>query len=257
MLRRRTPVTITKSQSEETTTTLEEVIEEGKRVNLLVEEEATGSQTPSLSRSPSLHSCITSVPSLHSHSRYSAYKGGSFSDDLKSDVPTIAESIADMQDFADLPVGGYSRATDDTISVLPQRSFRSSSGSAISRDSNTMIDSRLHPLGVLASAASPSYSSTMSESQSSSRAAVGDLGGVSDVPSVRDDMSVASAPSEICVSFPPTICSETGSVFSSGTTSKRLHGCKSPGSGSRVSIPKIRIPRPRDAGLAAANAVTS
>jgi len=248
MSRRRTQIQIETSPPEEAVSTLEEVIEEGKRMNLLIEEDATGSATPSVSRSPSLHSCITSVPSLHSGAW--RYKGGSFSDDLKSDVPTIAESIADMQDFADLPIGGYARATDDPIAMLQTRSLRASGGS--SNNSSMVIDTRLHPLGVVVCATSPAYSSSMSESQGSGNPAVGDLGGVSDVPSVRDDMSVASAPSEICVSFPPTICSETGS---SSTTSKRLHGfCKSPGANSRASTPKIRIPRPR---VSAHSSVTS
>jgi len=191
MSRRRTQIQIETSPPEEAVSTLEEVIEEGKRMNLLIEEDATGSATPSVSRSPSLHSCITSVPSLHSGAW--RYKGGSFSDDLKSDVPTIAESIADMQDFADLPIGGYARATDDPIAMLQTRSLRASGGS--SNNSSMVIDTRLHPLGVVVCATSPAYSSSMSESQGSGNPAVGDLGGVSDVPSVRDDMSVASAPS--------------------------------------------------------------
>lgn len=233
----RTQVQTETSPADELATTLEGIIEEGKRTNAVIEEDATGSAgTPSLSRSPSLHSIITSVPSLHSGAW--RYKGSSFSDDLKSDVPTIAESIADMQDFADLQIGGYSRATDDPIAMLQTRSLRPSGGSS---NNGIMIDTRLHPLGVVNS---PAYSSTMSESQGSGNPTIGDLGGISDVPSVRDDMSVASAPSEICVSFPPTICSETGS---SSTTSRRLQGfsgCKSPGA-SKTSTPKIRIPRPR------------
>ena len=55
--------------------------------------------------------------------------------------------------------------------------------------------------------------------------AVGDLGSASEVPSIRDDQSVSSAPSEICVSFPASI-SENGcewSMYAQPATGHRNH----------------------------------
>lgn len=187
------------------------------------DDDEAASGVGSLSPTPSVHSApsslMSSIPSLQSAARYSIYKGSSFSDDLRSDVPTIAESIADMQDFADLQVSNRNYTSDgDSVGHGAQCTPRGS------KDASTgySIDARMHPLGVM---------SDKTDSQSC-MAAVGDLGGCSDVPSVRDDQSVTSAPSEICVSFPPSLVgSDSGQQFglrhSEGTstpTRKRMHG---------------------------------
>jgi len=230
------------------------------------DDEATdgvGTLNGDLSPSPSVHTShshvtsIASIPSLQTgfsstHTGGSVryyFKGSLFPDDTRSDVPTISESIADMQDFHDLPPTGARTSLSSTQSLYDEdhhgtwtpkgsassacsvthgassASLRSTdsyaSASALSIDSPAhrtiwsssptavSIDSRAHPLAVL----SCSNSSTQSHSDSQScHPAVGDLGTGSDVPSIRDDMSVTSAPSEICVSFPPSIYhSENGS----------------------------------------------
>lgn len=74
-----------------------------------------------------------------------------------------------------------------------------------SASAHASIDLRQHPLAVMCSLENTRGSCSSANSELGAPA-VGDLGGCSDVPSIRDDTSVASAPSEICVSFPPSLC---------------------------------------------------
>jgi len=225
----------------------------------------------SLSPSPSVQSEITSITSrpsdvsaslsqaLHHHQR--RYKGShnSFSnDDLRSDVPTIAESIADMQDFQDLPMNSHSherfaaRSAGSSHSLDLPIGSRNSGRAATTIDherqrtpddyivhslsmpvmtsprenrvsgflppcgshslgpisDGPIIDGRQHPLAV-------SFCATQSNAGDAQSCFpnVSDIGACSDVPSIRDDASVTSAPSEICVSFPPSVYnSETGTL---------------------------------------------
>lgn len=166
------------------------------------------SLTGTISRPPSACSFRSGCTSLHSHYSHStrhyyrSKRSSMGSDDLQSDVPTISESIADMQDLQEL---GMSR-TSEYASMSP-----TSSQTAINRGfttygmssapTSTMIDCRQHPLAPININPTPSSL----DSHVSMNAAIGDLGCCSDVPSVRDDMSVASAHSEICVSFPASL----------------------------------------------------
>jgi hypothetical protein len=139
----------------------------------------------------------------------------SFHDDLKSDVPTIAESggIADMQDFSDL----HSEVSGKHHSTASSNLFSSKGSKEFQATPAFFLDTRMHLLGVVC------VSPSMQESTDSQSCAVGDLGGCSDVPSVRDDASVASAPSEICVSFPSETkksLSRSSSISRSGRRSR-------------------------------------
>lgn len=156
---------------------------------------------------------FTGVAKGSSFSQYS--DGGDMRSDLRSDVPTIAETIADMQDFQDLAPctrtsslcsgrsskGGSENNDDSNPNLTPRHSKEGLFGGSGSYEPHKIsIDSRMHPLAVI-------------NDMSSCSPAVGDLGTHSEVPSIRDDMSVTSAPSEICVSFPPSIyCSESGTL---------------------------------------------
>lgn len=186
--------------------------------NSIPEDEATNCN--SISPSPSVHSCVGSGPSLHSSmtARDRYFQGHSFSDDLKSDVPTIAESIADMQDFADLQA--------PNVGLHSARSTLSSSGSKESP--GFFLDTRMHPLGVVCS-------SPLSEKSDSQCCTVDDrdLGGCSDVPTIRDDASVASAPSEICMSFPVQTYRSEATCQSGSSTPNRTLPHKSRSSNSR------------------------
>lgn len=249
----------------------------------------------SLSPSPSVHSEITSITSgttTQSQAIHRRYFKGASDYDLRSDVPTIAESIADMQDFQDLPmnltrsgsVGStYSRDYDFSVrnlvslgsshsldlphgartpqsimsqDVSPERQrsggghsgnnsfvIHSGNNSFVSSDDYVVqslsmpvmssprmcqgspqfsgshslgpinIDCRQHPLAVTFDFDKQSKEGGQSCAQSCNPGNASDIGACSDVPSVRDDMSVTSAPSEICVSFPPSVYhSETGTL---------------------------------------------
>jgi len=178
------------------------------------------------SPSPSVHSTSNSVISslvTGGSSRYYC-KNSSFCDDLRSDVPTIAESIADMQDFQDLPILTASASGRfSSCSSVSEEDRHRAVASHTPRGSNvssaTIIDTRMHPLAVM--------SGCSGADTQSCNPTVGDLGGCSDVPSLRDDMSVTSAPSDICVSFPP--CeppASLGSTTPPRTQMKALSGFK-------------------------------
>lgn len=125
-----------------------------------------------VSQSPSLRSYVssgvTSLHSLHSSKYHLSSKRTTVGDDLLSDVPAISESIADMDDLKELRMDC----------------------------SQTLIDNRQHPLAPFSAA-----SSCCSWGDSSMSPVFADLGASSDVPSIRDDASIASGPSEICMSF--------------------------------------------------------
>jgi len=162
-------------------------------------------------------------------------------DDIQSDVPTIAESIADMQDLLELgnvrsepirasptssmnPAGGGSGSGSGLGLTLPQDDIFLSSPP----QTTTVIDNRPHPL------APPMYPDRQTES--SHNALVGDLGVMSDVPSVRDDVSISSAASDIVVTFP-----QGGSTFrdlrsASPSTSERGPGTNTPTSSRGASV---------------------
>lgn len=164
-----------------------------------------------VSQSPSVRSMVSGVTSLHSlHSMKYHIKRNAMNDEL-SDVPTITESIADMEDLQELV------CTSPTASLPISRSERQP----------TVIDNRQHPLAPLPSTTSlDSFDSRLSLSP-----AFGDLGGCSDVPSIRDDASVASAPSEICLSFRTSRCGSKEEVTMC-QQSQRRHGATLPhGSG--------------------------
>lgn len=201
-----------------------------------------GDGVGSLSPSPSLRTTLTSntsIPSLQTgfssacgSSSFRYHYKGALCDDLRSDVPTIAESIADMQDFQDLPPCPRSQSMISTHSH-PADGTRTPRTSGSNRfEPISTIDSREHPLAVQFVEKSSMCSSTDSQFGT---AAIGDLGSQSDVPSIRDDMSVTSAPSEICVSFPPSIyCSETGTITPNRERMKSLSGLRSSGSHSHT-----------------------
>lgn len=117
-------------------------------------------------------------------------RGGGGPDDLMSDVPTISESIADMQDLAEL---------GRTDSHLLGAEHRSNHFHSTWSTQTTVIDHRPHPLA-------PAFSSNATEAGLTSDSrdlCVGDLGVCSDIPSVCDAMSThSSATSEIVVTFP-------------------------------------------------------
>jgi len=102
-------------------------------------------------------------------------------DELRSDVPTITESIADMQDIFD----------DDICSVASSSQNRWP-GSCTSQA--PIVDSRSHPFAPVV---------CVPDSQQVSRNPI--IGDprlcADDIPSIRDDVSVISAPSDIHVNF--------------------------------------------------------
>merc|ERR1719195_1997648 len=108
------------------------------------------SLTGTVSRPPSASSFRSGCTSLHSHSTrhfYRSKRSSMGSEDLQSDVPTISESIADMQDLQEL---GMSR-TSEYASMSPTSSVTGvSRGIATygmsSAPASTMIDCRQHPL---------------------------------------------------------------------------------------------------------------
>mmetsp|Transcript_144692 Transcript_144692/g.360660 ORF Transcript_144692/g.360660 Transcript_144692/m.360660 type:complete len:302 (-) Transcript_144692:428-1333(-) len=154
-------------------------------------------------------------------------------DDMQSDVPTIAESIADMQDLIEL---GNTRSEPLRSSPTSTLNCQGGSGSGLtfaqeeslfaSMAATTMIvDNRPHPLAPM--------SCSEPQAESSHAAIVGDLGVLSDVPSIRDDMSISSAASDIVVTFPPGSSSFTGLGSTTPTTSERGPGSSTPTSSSR------------------------
>lgn len=179
-------------------------------------------------------SYVSAVTSRHMFSKN--YRSEN-KDDIHSDVPTIAESIADMQDLLEL--GNVrsepARASSLTPSCYSVGSGGQCSGSGVGLTGPDdlplpmVIDNRPHPLA-------PSMCGAADRmTESSHGALVGDLGVLSDVPSVRDDMSVCSAASEIIVTFPPcgtsSALSASSGVFRSGspsTTSDRGLGNSTP-----------------------------
>eukprot|EP00416_Gambierdiscus_australes_P043169 CAMPEP_0171098838 /NCGR_PEP_ID=MMETSP0766_2-20121228/49646_1 /TAXON_ID=439317 /ORGANISM="Gambierdiscus australes, Strain CAWD 149" /LENGTH=342 /DNA_ID=CAMNT_0011558299 /DNA_START=116 /DNA_END=1142 /DNA_ORIENTATION=- len=151
-----------------------------------------------MTQSLSMRSAIsgmTSLHSMHSSKYHFSTKRGGLSDDLQSDVPAISESIADLDDLSELG---------------NDRSF-------------TAIDNRQHPLAPL-SGTSHCDDRRSSCSRISMSPVYGDLGGCSDVPSIRDDCSVTSAPSEICLSFKTSRNSGTGSRCGSKDASSQRTG---------------------------------
>lgn len=265
----------------------------------------------SLSPPPSVHSEMHSERESNASSKrfHSMKKCASLGDDLRSDVPTIAESIADMQDFQDLGIAtsrsltsnlshdmaGIRTSQDSSVGASStespvmerQRSFpglerfpngkavnernrernstlsgcsddgvpyfthsismpqltsprdgslaRVSGFSVLGGSQSVIIDSRQHPLSV----------SFVMDNQSnrgdnqSCNPNVGDIGVCSDVPSIRDDQSVTSAPSEICVSFPPSVYpSENGTrTPPTNTSSKRSLRLQRGSKGTQNSVP--------------------
>lgn len=144
------------------------------------QDDETGTQ---VSKSPSVLSLVSAVTTLHSHPSSNKYKRAGLSDDLQSDVPAISESIADMEDLAELT---FSRE------VTPNQQRGSSK--SVASPLQTAIDNRQHPL-----APSNAVESTTLVSNCSQLPACGDLGIWSDAPSVYDDVSVVSAQSECFV----------------------------------------------------------
>jgi hypothetical protein len=61
----------------------------------------------------SLVSGVTSFQSMHSSKYHISRKSSALGDDMMSEVPTIAESIADMGDLEDLPSSGPSSVIDN------------------------------------------------------------------------------------------------------------------------------------------------
>mmetsp|Transcript_30433 Transcript_30433/g.87257 ORF Transcript_30433/g.87257 Transcript_30433/m.87257 type:complete len:285 (+) Transcript_30433:112-966(+) len=119
-----------------------------------------------ISRSTSVRSVfsgVTSLPSSLHSSKYHPGKRSVIGEDLQSEVPAISESVADLDDLNE-----------------------------VSREEGTVvvIDNRQHPLA-------PSNISMVSEMSTTSPV----HGDYSDVTSIRDDTSVASANTEICLSF--------------------------------------------------------
>lgn len=148
----------------------------------------------SMSRTPSVGSHLSSVTSLHSATKYHFHHSGSkkswISDDLQSDVPTITESTANMEDFRELQ-----RSTE----YLDRSGSRSpTSMRGCGECAGAIVDLRPHPLA-------PVYAASQCESQVSVIANFcdRDLGCIGDVESFRDDLSVTSA-SELC-------CDKSGS----------------------------------------------
>lgn len=149
-------------------------------------------------------SCVTSLNSRP----YLAYKGSWRNDDGHSDVPVIAESVADMQDLADI----CSRAGDicdfpssgtplnGIVTAMPG-SFREHESMANFWDTGTIIDSRPHPLAPM--------TSMEFSTEASHDACVMDIGRISDIPScsMGDDQSIASSAEDIVVRFPNRVCS--------------------------------------------------
>lgn len=73
----------------------------------------TGSFHSHSTSARSLVSGVTSFQSMHSSKYHISRKSSAFSDDMMSEVPTIAESIADMGDLEDLPSIGSSYVIDN------------------------------------------------------------------------------------------------------------------------------------------------
>jgi len=142
------------------------------------------------------------------------------SDDMQSDVPTIAESIADMQDLVELcgnstnfmssdrnqgGSGSFGFGSFGSVGIEPQLDF------------GPMIDNRPHPLAPVHLCIE-----SMTEGSQGTVLGMSDLGLMSDVPSIHDDISNCSSADEIMVLFPgrelggagSPSCNESGS----GTT---------------------------------------
>lgn len=129
--------------------------------------------------------------------------------DVLSDVPTIAESVADMRDFNEIskyssshtsqssslngPTAGQSvpeNAEEEEEGPAELRSPHSLVLGCPSKTTGCTVDARAHPLGI--HSASPEAQSSCAGSEV---VTVGDIGDWADVPSIRDDSSVISVPS--------------------------------------------------------------
>jgi len=149
------------------------------------------------------------------------------SDDMQSDVPTIAESIADMQDLIELCGSSSNHFMSSERNQGGSFGFGSigSFGIEPTLDFGPMIDNRPHPLA-------PAHLCIESMTEASQGTVVGmsDLGLMSDVPSMRDDISISSSADEIQVLFPnrelggagSPSCSELGSGITPTNAQARL-----------------------------------
>lgn len=177
-----------------------------------------------ISWTPSVRSIGTLVSGTsHSTKYHLGTRSGSLrDDDMRSEVPTISESIADLQDLQEIEQRrtghaaelGWHRSTSSaplcpprspdsephlgsspksSCAQIPAFGLRSWSDHSHASSSTLTIDNRPHPLAPINS--SPSTAGFSSEYTSLAAA------DRSDVPTIRDDMSTVSAPSEICVNF--------------------------------------------------------
>jgi len=148
---------------------------------------AAGFQSPpiaagSISRSSSGASARSNMSSMRSFSSKANKhtRRSNVLDEMQSDVPTITESIADMQDLGD----------DETCSIASSSLNRSHGSYALQ---GPIVDSRNHPFAPVVS--------FMDSQQVSRNPTVGDLGVCSDISSIGDDVSVISGPSDIHMNF--------------------------------------------------------
>lgn len=144
----------------------------------------------------SLPSNRTSLLSARLHHRRGS------NDDLLSEVPTITESVADMQELSDMlsyksgrcPCGGMSSscvhcAANIVMRDSPHKSSEHGGGMSAGF---TLVDNRPHPLAPV---------SFYSDAESlQTNPGTMDMG-YDDVASVRDDNSIVSAASDICVTI--------------------------------------------------------
>lgn len=204
----------------------------------------------------------SSVPSaLGSHSKYQVISRR-ISDDLQSDIPTIAESIADMQDLECLtPARTLSKGPLSMGHLSPSLSSEHSgrwpsllkgseedSWLSLASTATTTIDNRPHPLAPsglglyeqVSAAPTPVYLS--------------DLGAISDVPSCNDDSSEdplsEDIEGDICVTFPEPPCNAAAASAGGGVSStpsertSRSNGVAEGGERSRSGSSMAGIRRP-------------
>lgn len=131
--------------------------------------------------------------------------------DVLSDVPTIAESVADMRDFNEMAKYSSSHTSQSSSMTpgaaglsVPENAEEEEEGPAELRTPHSLVmgsslkssgctvDARAHPLGVHTVTSPDEH---ISSTAGSEVVTVGELGDWGDVPSIRDDSSVISVPS--------------------------------------------------------------
>lgn len=175
-----------------------------------------------LSSLPSHSSVVTSSHhrSMCQRANTASLSGASHLDH-QSDVPTIDESVADMQELESL-TSSCRCFLDETSNASAQAQAMTLLNQQPLRD-DVVIDARPHPLGVVTTEpVTSSKPASLSSYLANTNEA--DIGGISDIQSLtgsyRDDMSVASAPSEICVELTQDI--QSASSTGDGGTRSRM-----------------------------------